>query len=112
MEEGRDNISRTYRLSPAGIRYYEEHHLPPGQKVKPLPSEPKQSEEKPVTVLNEKNFAGIMQALYETGDIPLSDLCARLDRPHGNLYRDMQNLTLEGFVRVRQNQPVPAYRAQ
>lgn len=53
----------------------------------------------PATVLNEKNFARIMQVLYEAGDIPLSDLCTRLERPHGNVYRDMQNLTLEGFVK-------------
>ena len=99
VEEGRDNISRTYRLSPAGVRYYEEHFLPPGQKAKPLPLEPEKSVEKPVTVLNEKNFTNIMQVLYETGDIPLSDLCTRLDRPHGNVYRDMQNLTMEGFVK-------------
>ena len=51
------------------------------------------------TVLNEKNFANIMQILYETGGILLAELCARLDRPHGNVYRDMQNLTLEGFVK-------------
>ena len=98
VEEGRDNISRTYRLSPAGVRYYEEHHLPPGQSAKPPLPEPKQSEEKPVTVVNARNFANIMRVLNETGYIPLSGLCARLDRPHGNVYRDMQNLILEGFV--------------
>ena len=40
-----------------------------------------------------------MQILYQRGELPLSDLCSRLDRPHGNVYRDMKNLTLEGFVR-------------
>ncbi len=99
VEEGRDNIRRTYRLSPAGARYYEEHHLPPGQKAKPPEPKPEKRGEKPVTVVNERNFANIMRVLYETGDIPLSGLCARLDRPHGNMYRDMQNLILEGFVK-------------
>lgn len=99
VEEGRDSISRTYRLSPAGVQYYEEHHLIPGQKAMPLPTEPQKSTPKGKTVLNEKNFANIMQVLYETGDMPLAELCARLDRPHGNVYRDMQNLTLEGFVK-------------
>ena len=104
VEEGRDGISRTYRLSPAGVRYYEEHNLKPGRKAESLEPEqdtrPERAEQPvPVTVLNERNFTNIMQILYETGDIPLSDLCTRLDRPHGNVYRDMQNLTLEGFVK-------------
>lgn len=99
VEEGRDNISRTYRLSPAGVRYYEERHLTPRQKAKPPEPKPEKREEEPVTVVNERNFANIMRVLYETGNIPLSDLCARLDRPHGNVYRDMQNLILEGFVK-------------
>lgn len=99
VEEGRDNISRTYRLSPEGARFYEEHHLPPGQKARQPEPKPEKGGEKPVTVVNERNFANILRVLYEAGNIPLSDLCARLDRPHGNVYRDMQNLILEGFVR-------------
>ena len=99
VEEGRDRISRTYRLSHAGALYCEEHHLAPGRKAMPLPTEPQKSAPKGKTVLNEKNFTNIMQVLYESGDMPLAELCARLDRPHGNVYRDMQNLTLEGFVK-------------
>ncbi len=102
VEQGRDGISRTYRLSPAGERYCAERNLTPCEK--PEPSRPEKSPrpipvKQPETVLNEKNFSSIMRVLYETGDIPLSDLCARLNRPHGNMYRDMQNLTLEGFVK-------------
>lgn len=99
VAEGRSSISRTYRLTGEGRRYYETHYLngPP----KPVTVEPPRqpAARKPATVLNERNFSNIMQVLFETGDIPLSDLCTRLDRPHGNVYRDMQNLTIEGFVR-------------
>ena len=104
VEEGRDGVCRVYRISPDGERYYEETSLRPGRKAEPTMAKPEKrirpkSAKKPVTVLNERNFTNIMQLLYEAGDIPLSDLCTRLERPHGNVYRDMQNLTMEGFVK-------------
>lgn len=64
-----------------------------------LQSRQEEQPKQEATVLSEKNFAAIMQVLYETGDILLSDLCVRLNRPHGNVYRDMRNLTQEGFVK-------------
>jgi len=102
VEECRDGLCRTYRLSPAGTRYFEENAANPIPK--PEPSKPEKrirpkSAKKPLTVLNGKHFDSIMQLLYQRGDIPLSDLCSRLDRPHGNVYRDMKNLTMEGFVK-------------
>ncbi len=102
VEEGRDGMCRSYRLSPDGARYYEEKILKPGRKAEPLGAGQEKcvrQRKKPETVLNERNFSGIMRILYEAGDIQLSDLCTRLDRPHGNVYRDMQNLTVEGFVK-------------
>ena len=91
VEEGRDRISRTYRLSPAGALYCEEHHLAPGRKAMPLPTEPQKSAPKGKTVLNEKNFTNIMQVLYESGDMPLAELCARLDRQASQLLRIVRN---------------------
>ena len=107
IEEDRDGVCRIYRLSPEGERYYEEHaQSVPNENRKAAPTETKperrirpKSAKKPLTVLNEKNFTNIMQILYKRGELPLSDLCSRLERPHGNVYRDMKNLTLEGFVK-------------
>lgn len=105
VEEHRDGVCRIYRLSPEGAWYYEEISANPNRKAAPEEVKPEKrvrpkSAKKPLTVLNEKNFANIMQILYQGGDTPLSDLCSRLDRPHGNVYRDMKNLTLEGFVKM------------
>lgn len=105
VEEGRDGVSRTYCLTSAGKRYYEENVQKPVRELSPVETVKREhqirqkSAKKPVTVLNQRNFSTIMQILYEAGDIPLTDLCTRLDRPHGNVYRDMRNLTIEGFVR-------------
>ena len=104
IEEYRDGVCRIYRLSPEGERYYEENSANPNRKAEPAEVKPEKrirpkSAKKPLTVLNEKNFTNIMQILYQRGNTPLSDLCSRLDRPHGNVYRDMKNLTLEGFVK-------------
>lgn len=105
VEEGRDRASRIYHLTPAGKRYYEENvkklvqESPPLEKAKREQRTRQKTARKPVTVLNKRNFSTIMQILYETGDIPLTDLCTRLERPHGNVYRDMRNLTIEGFVK-------------
>lgn len=102
IEEEREGTNKTYRLSPAGEQYYRENGPEPEPPVRKAGKQAKvirqKAAEKPVTVLNEKNFATIMQVLYETGGIPLTDLCERLDRTHGNVYRDMRNLTSEGFV--------------
>lgn len=114
---------KTYTLLKKGAEYYETHFLSAEPERRPVPDTIENildridgaieelrllkdalqnnrvgSSQQPVTVLSRKNFSTIMKILYEAGDISLSDLCTRLDRPHGNVYRDMQNLTLEGFV--------------
>lgn len=102
VEEGRDNISRTYRLTPAGERYYRQSAGLPDKTPEPSPPPVHAPEPpKPATVLNEDHFQNIIRLLYQTGDISLSELCTRLNRSHGNVYRDMQNLILEGFVKKK-----------
>ena len=104
VDEGRDGVSKVYRLSEAGEEFFRENRpelarcSEPKETLVPVKAERQRTARKPVTVLNERNFSTIMRVLYETGGLPLTDLCARLERTHGNVYRDMRNLTYEGFV--------------
>ncbi len=109
LEEGKAGVYRSYHITPDGEKYYEEERLQAGspEEMPPYPAQtrtrpekaPRQrSVRKTGTVLNDVNFVDIMRVLYEAGEVTTMDLCARLDRPRGNVYRDMQNLTMEGFV--------------